>query len=98
MQARAPSARPRSGGCRPELRAARLDRAEALREARPRPRLDLAVSRRRLRPGRLEILEPGVRLLDQQELLGLALPRHGYLRVVIAADRRTPAGQSRWYP
>src|SRR3954471_5966066 len=55
--------------CRTELRAACADRAEPLRQARPCPGLDLAVPRRRLPPGRLEVLEPGVGLLDQQELV-----------------------------
>ena len=82
MRARARSARPRpmrfetgmpgGHGVRPlrsrgpELRAARLDRTQPLAEPRPGPGLDLAVARGRLTARRLEVLEPGVRLLDQQ--------------------------------
>src|SRR5512142_3287656 len=91
MRARARSAKPRSGGSnsvprsvtvpllrrrRPELRAPRLDRPQPLRQAGPRPGLDLAVARLGLRPRRLEVLEPGVRLLDQQELFGFVIPSH----------------------
>src|SRR6266540_2982067 len=91
MRARARSARPPSVGSKPrqatirrpsgrgrraELRAAGFDRPEPLGEARPRPRLELPVADRRLSPSRLEILEPGVRLLDQQQFLGLARPSH----------------------
>ena len=57
-------------GRRLELRALGADCAQPLAEARPLPRLDLAVARFRLTPRRLEVLEPGVGLLDQQQLLG----------------------------
>ena len=49
---------------RPELGAARADGAQALVETCPGPRLDLAVARLRLAARRLEVLEPGVGLLD----------------------------------
>ena len=44
--------------------------SQPLTEARPRPRLDLAVAERGLAARRLEVLEPGVGFLDQQQLLG----------------------------
>lgn len=49
---------------------ARSDGAEPLREARPGPRLDLFVAHLGLRAGGFEVLEPGVRLLYQQQLFG----------------------------
>src|SRR5882762_3188552 len=67
-QAATRRARLRGGG--PELRAARPDRAEPLRESGPRPGLDLAVADGRLGTRGFEVLEPGVSLLDQQELFG----------------------------
>src|SRR5262249_13621332 len=56
-----------------ELRAACSDRAEPLRQPGPGPRLDLPVTRRGLAARRLEVLEPRVALLDQQELVCMAL-------------------------
>ena len=59
-----------------EPRPARPDGTQPLGEAGPGPGLDLLVPERGLRPGRLEILEPGVGLLDcqclvsRQQLLG----------------------------
>src|ERR671936_2155169 len=81
MQGPARSAKPRGatsklGSSRPELRAPRLDRAESLTKSRPGPGLDLRVAKRGLTPRRLEVLEPGVRLFDQQELVGFAHLRH----------------------
>src|SRR4029079_8531608 len=63
-------------GCGAQLRAARTDRPEPLVEARPGPRLDLPVPGLGLVAGRLEVLEPGVRLLDHEQLLRLALVHH----------------------
>src|SRR5260221_434593 len=72
-----------SGGrCRLQLRAPGAEGAEALVESRPRPRLDLAVARDRLVPRRLEVFEPGVRLLDLEQLLRF-LDRPGESVVVI---------------
>src|SRR6476620_7236783 len=65
-----------SGRSRAQLGAARTDRSESLVEARPGPWLDLAIAGLRLVAGRLEVLEPGVRLLDHEQLLGLALVHH----------------------
>src|SRR5438270_880605 len=77
-----------------ELCAPGLDRPHPLHQAGPGPRLELAVAGRRLAAGRLEILEPGVRLLDQQQFLGLALPRHHQVLLVVhGPDRRTGIGR-----
>ena len=43
--------------------------AEALAQTRPGPGLELAVPRLALPAGGLEVLEPGVRLLDEERLL-----------------------------
>ena len=51
-----------------ELGAPRPDRTQPLRETRPRPGLDLEYRSVALPAGRLEVLEPRVRLLDQQQL------------------------------
>src|SRR5262249_56171655 len=67
----------RSFGRGLELRALRADGAQPLAKACPRPRLDLFVARFGLSPRRLEVLEPGVGLLDQQELLGFTCRCHG---------------------
>src|SRR5881227_2492537 len=81
------------GSSRPELRAPRLDRAESLTKSRPGPRLDLRVAKRGLTPGGLEVLEPGVRLFDQQELVGFGHLRHrGHLPVAHRRDARTTVG------
>src|ERR1035437_2413026 len=64
-------------GRRPELRPTRPDGAQPLGEAGPGPGLDFAVADGRLPTRRLEGLEPGVRLLDQQEFLRLKRYGHG---------------------
>src|SRR4051794_19639560 len=90
MRERARSARPRSvtrrharrrvpklrRSCRLQLLLLRPDRAQPLMEPGPRPRLDFLVADLELAPGCLEVLEPGVRLLDQQELVCVAVARH----------------------
>ena len=65
-----PARKPAPSGCRrrPELRPPRPDRPEPLGQASPGPGLHLAVASRSLRPRRREVLEPGVGLLDQQQL------------------------------
>ena len=70
--------------------------AQPLHEARPGPRLELAVAGRRLAAGRLEVLEPGVRLLDHQQLVYFALG-HGRAEPpsVDAAQCRTGVGRTR---
>src|SRR4051812_25717927 len=60
-----------------QLGAADADRPQPGREPRPGPRLDLEVPPGRLAANRLEVLEPGVRLLDQQKLVRLAIS-HGH--------------------
>src|SRR5215208_1833721 len=90
MRARARSARPYSATRRharrrvPKLgRRSRLqflllrpDRPQPLMEPCPRPRLDFLVANLQLTARGLEVLEPGVRLLDQQELVRVAVVRH----------------------
>ena len=79
-----------------QLRAARPDRAQALVQPSPRPRLDLAVAHLRLVPRRFQVLEPGVGLLDHEQLLGLALARHrGNLPLADRPDARTRTGRHR---
>src|SRR5436305_13806901 len=75
----------RGGGA--ELRPPRLDRAQALLQAGPSPGLDLEISHLGLSSDRLSVLEPGVRLLDEQELLGLGAlhPGHGRTSRVVMA-------------
>src|SRR5213592_125651 len=51
--------------------------AQTLREAGPRPRLDLEVPDGALAAHGVEVLEPGVRLLHPEELMGL-LVRQGH--------------------
>jgi hypothetical protein len=58
-----------SGGGRPQARATGADGAQALRESGPGPRLELLVARFVLASRRLEILEPGVGLLDLKQFL-----------------------------
>src|SRR5215467_14264894 len=60
---------PGLGSRRTKLCTAGAESAEALVEAGPGPRLDFAVTRHRLIPRRLQVLEPGVRLLDLEQLL-----------------------------
>src|SRR4051794_32598359 len=90
MRARARSARPRSatrrrarrrmpklgGRCRLQLLLLRPDRSQPLMEPGPRPRFDFLVADLELAAGGLEVLEPGVRLLDQQELVRVTVARH----------------------
>src|SRR5471032_2214824 len=64
-------------GSGPELRPARPDGAQALAEPGPRPRLDFPVAGGRLPTRGLEVLEPGVSLLDEQELFGFKRSGHG---------------------
>src|SRR5207237_5476227 len=85
---RAVSEAPRrsSGSGRAELRAAGAESAEALVEAGPGPGLHLAVARGGLVPGRFQILEPGVRLFDLEQLLRFAYrPGEGVVVIVHAA-------------
>ena len=63
----------------------RPDRPQPLMEPGPRPWLELLVPDLELTPGGLEVLEPGVRLLDQQQLVGISV-RH-------AAHHRTGTGR-----
>src|SRR5436190_37381 len=71
------------GGRRLEFRPPGSEGAQALVEARPGPGLDLAVARQRLVPRRLEVLEPGVRLLDLEQLLRFAnRPGEGVVVIV----------------
>src|SRR6266540_6573748 len=71
-----------SGGCRPESSAARPDRAQPLAQAAPRPRLDLLVAHLGLGARRFEVLEPGVGLFDQEQLLRISHVGHRLLRDV----------------
>src|SRR3954447_19609937 len=61
-------------GGRTQLAAAGPDRPQTLGEARPGPGLDLDVAKGRLRAGRLEVLEPRVRLSDQEQLHRFLVP------------------------
>src|SRR5262249_26665002 len=104
----------RSGGRRTQLRAPGADRPHALLQACPRPRLDLLVAHGRLRACRLEVLEPGVGLLDEKQLFRLALTRHvhsgwwigrivgprsdGAFEVLLYARRRSDDVETRCYP
>ena len=85
---------PPSGRRRAELRAAGAEGAEALVEAGPGPRLDFAIAGGGLVPRRLEVLEPGVRFLDLEQLLRFA-NRAGQGVVVIVHGRecRTRIGR-----
>src|SRR4051812_18778315 len=86
-----------SGRSRAQLGAARADRPEPLVETGPRPRLDLLVPGLRLVPRRLEVFEPGVRLLDHQQLFRFALVHHwgrAPLRVGDDRDARTYVGRT----
>ena len=83
-----------SGGGRPELRTAGAEGAETLVEAGPGPRLDLSVTRHRLVPRRLQVLEPGVRLLDLEQLLRFAnRPGEGVVVIVHGRECRTRIGR-----
>src|SRR3954451_16665730 len=62
--------------CRFQLLFLRPDRPQPLMEPRPRPRFDFVVADLELTARGLEVLEPGVRLLDQQELVRVAVARH----------------------
>src|SRR5207253_8658333 len=67
---------------------------EALVETGPGPGLDLAVARNRLVPGRLEVFEPGICLLDLEQLLRLAYrPGERVVVIVHGPDRRTQVGR-----
>ena len=59
-----------------QLGASGLDGSEALGQPGPGPGLDFLVAERRLPAGRLQVLEPGVCLLDQEQLMGFALSGH----------------------
>src|SRR6266540_528948 len=78
---------------RRELRLARPDRAQPLREPRPGPRLDLAVARAGLTLRRVEILEPRIRFLDHQQLVRLAIA-HGELTPCRFQKGRTAPGRN----
>src|SRR5438034_7244692 len=65
-----------------ELRAARPDRAEALVQSRPRPRLELLVATGRLAARRLQVLEPCICLFDLQQLERFA--RYGHRRHLLS--------------
>src|SRR5438093_4245195 len=110
MRARARSAKPPSSGSglgtqlampvlrrgRAQPRPPRPDRPQPLAQPGPRPRLDLAVADRRLASRRLEILEPGVRLFDHQQLFRLSLRRHVITPGVAhdCANLRSAAGRT----
>src|SRR5688572_6276039 len=53
------------------------DPAQLLGEARPGPGLDLDVAAGSLSTGRLEVLEPGIGLFDQEDLVRLAAADRG---------------------
>jgi len=55
---------------RPQPRHPRPNGVETLRKTRPGPGFDLLIAHIGLRTGRFEVLEPGARLLDQQQLFG----------------------------
>src|ERR671934_578319 len=74
--ARRPSSPLRGFRDRPQLRAPRFDRAQSLRQSRPRPRLHFLVAQRSLTARCLQVLEPGVGLLDHEQLVGFALSGH----------------------
>ncbi len=81
-------------GCRLELRAAGAEGAETLVQAGPCPRLDLAVALHGLVPRGLEVLEPGVGLLDLEQFLGFAnRPGEGVVVIVHGPDSRTRTGR-----
>src|SRR6266849_2897525 len=82
---RRPDGKGSGGGRRPELRAAGAQGSQALVEAGPGRWLDLAIPRNRLVPGRLEVLEPGVGLLDLEQFIPFT-NRPGDSVVVIVHD------------
>src|SRR4051794_13654758 len=86
------------GRCGAELRALRPDRAQPLAEACPRPWLDLVVAGLGLRPRRLEVLEPGVGLLDHQQLLGFSSGFHGGIVGPAPDGARTQRSRRRLAP
>src|SRR4051812_13626619 len=102
MRGRVRSARPRAFASssllrrrgRPEPRAPRLDSAQALRQTRPGPWLDLVVAVLGLAPSHLEVLEPRISFFDLQELFGLAFRHHRHLPVVSWPDRRSGLGRT----
>ena len=63
-------------GCRAQLGPARLDRAQSLGEPGPGPGLDFLVTEGGLASSRFQVLEPGIRFLDQQQLVRFALSGH----------------------
>src|SRR5436305_12682107 len=81
-------------GRRPESCAPCLDRAQALRQACPGPRLDLVVAALGLAPSHLEVLEPRVGFLDHQELFGLAFRHHRSPPGRDWPDRRSGLGRT----
>src|SRR5579859_2367752 len=77
-----------------ELGAAGAESPKALVEPGPRPGLDLSIPRDGLVPRRLEVLEPGVRLLDLEQLLRFAhRPGEGVVVIVHGPDSRTRTGR-----
>src|SRR5205809_555251 len=82
----------RSFGCRLQFRPSRFNCPEPLREPRPGPGLDLLVPERRLRPGRLEVLEPRIGLFDQQQLVRFSLSGHVRLTSRVALAEKVGPG------
>ena len=81
-----------------QLRAAGTEGTKSLVEAGPRPGLDLTVTRHRLVPRRLEIFEPGVRLLDLEQLLRFPdRPGESVVVILHGRDSQDP-GRTAVYP
>ena len=76
----------RLGGGRAKARPAGANGAQALIEARPGPRLDLGVARLGLDARRFEVLEPGIRLFDLQQLLCELYLRHRHSLRLVGVD------------
>src|SRR5215208_4537513 len=81
----------------PKLLALRADRPQALAQARPGPGLDFLVASRRLTPRRCEVLEPGVGLLDQQQLVRFSSRRghRNHLSSLMREKARSWTGRTR---